>query len=842
MSKKALLLYVLFLTCCVANAQQAGTRISLREALQSIESRYHIKFNYIEHDIANATVSAIPQGSTQEIIAKLALETGLFFNRVSDHYIVIKPAKVKSSQLCGLLLDADTKEPIPFATIALGPKQSTQSDAEGRFCFFSSNDKNLHISHVGYKDKMVALSNFSKEGTTTIELSVHIAQLSEVQIMHLLTRGIRKGGDGSYKIESKNTGILPGMTEPDVFQTIQQLPGAVSLDETVSNISFRGGTHDQNLFLWNGIRLYQTGHFFGLISALNPNLSQSFTVYKNASPAQYGQAVSGTVIIETLPESGDFYESSLGVNMLNVDFNTSFKTSEKADWQFSARRSITDYFASPTYKSYFKRIFQNTKITNLFIDEDVNYKSSEDFYFYDITGQYRQKIGKRSELRINSILISNALNVNQSIADNNGPINEKSKLDQQTIAGNACFSTKWESGDATELTLHYTNYSIDSRDMFIESNRILKQENRILDKGLGIHHSIAGSKNFSLQLGYQLNHTNIDNTNNDNTFKLQNSKEHLLSHAVYAQADTNYKQFFLTAGIRQNYFQTLRTFRTEPRFLIRYNLTEDFALELQGEMKSQTTQQIVDFQENFFGLEKRRWTLSNGDNLPVTKSSQLSFAANFQKRKWLFTAEPFIKKVSGINSISKGFQGQFEFANTLGKYTVYGIETLVQKQWRNFTGWVTYQYNNNEYEFDRLHDQDFTSNQEVPHAVRSGFIFDNKRWQFALGGSWMSGRFYTQPASRVPEFDENQNPMIVYRNPNSSQLNDYLQLNASISFTSKLSDKMKCKAGISVQNLLDSSETINRSYRINSQNSTIEEVNINALENTFNAFVRVYFL
>ncbi|WP_163391807.1 TonB-dependent receptor [Flavobacterium limi] len=826
----------------MANAQQAGTRISLRQALQSIESRYHIKFNYIEHDIANATVTAIPQGSTQEIIAKLALETGLVFNRISDHYIVIKPAQVKTSQLCGLLLDADTKEPIPFASIALGPKQSTQSDAEGRFCFFSSNDKNLYISHVGYKDKIIAVSTFGKEGTTTIELSVYIARLSEVQIMHLLTRGIKKDGDGSYKIESKNTGILPGMTEPDVFQTIQQLPGAVSLDETVSNISFRGGTHDQNLFLWNGIRLYQTGHFFGLISALNPNLSQSFTVYKNASPAQYGQAVSGTVIIETLPESGDLYESSLGINMLNIDFNTSFKTSEKADWQFSARRSITDYFASPTYKSYFKRIFQNTKITNLFIDEDIDYKSSEDFYFYDITGQYRQKIGKRSELRINSILISNELNVNQSIADSNGPINERSKLDQQTIAGNASFSTKWESGDVTKLTLHYTNYSIDSRDMFIESNRILKQENTILDKGYGIHHSLAGSKNFSLQFGYQLNHTNIDNTNNDNTFNLQNSNEHLLSHAVYAQADANYKQFLLTAGIRQNYFQTLHTFRTEPRFLIRCNLTDHFALELQGEMKSQTTQQIVDFQENFFGLEKRRWTLSNGNNLPVTKSSQLSFAAHFQKRKWLFTAEPFIKKVDGINSISQGFQGQFEFANTLGKYTVYGIETLVQKQWRNFTGWITYQYNNNEYEFERLYDQDFTSNHEVPHAIRSGFIFDNKRWQFALGGSWMSGRFYTQPASRIPEFDENQNPVIVYRNPNSSQLNDYLQLNASVSFTSKLSDKMKCKTGISVQNLLNSSETINRSYRINSQNSTIEEININALENTFNAFVRIYFL
>jgi hypothetical protein len=230
-----------------------------------------------------------------------------------------------------------------------------------------------------------------------------------------------------------------------------------------------------------------------------------------------------------------------------------------------------------------------------------------------------------------------------------------------------------------------------------------------------------------------------------------------------------------------------------------------------------------------------------GGDKQVT-SSQASVALNYQKHKWLLTAEPFIKKVSGINSISQGFQDQFEFANTLGNYKVYGIEMLAQKQWRNFTGWITYQYNNNKYHFNGLYNHSFKSNQEVPHAIRSGFIYDNKHWQFALGGSWMSGRFYTGPTSRIPGFDENQNPVIVYRDPNSSQLDDYLQLNTSASFTHAVSAKIKCKAGVSIQNLFNSSETINRSYRINTQNTTIQEINSIALERTFNAFVRVYFL
>lgn len=58
-------------------------------------------------------------------------------------------------------------------------------------------------------------------------------------------------------------GILPGLIEPDILQTVQALPGIKSIDETVSDINVRGGTNDQNLILWNGIKMYQSGHFLG---------------------------------------------------------------------------------------------------------------------------------------------------------------------------------------------------------------------------------------------------------------------------------------------------------------------------------------------------------------------------------------------------------------------------------------------------------------------------------------------------------------------------------------------------------------------------------------------------
>ncbi|MBT8310711.1 MAG: TonB-dependent receptor plug domain-containing protein, partial [Flavobacteriaceae bacterium] len=119
--------------------------------------------------------------------------------------------------------------------------------------------------------------------------------LDEVVITNFLTKGIAKPNDGTTTINPQDFGILPGLIEPDVLQTIQALPGVQSADETVSNLNIRGGSHDENLILWDGIKMYQSGHFFGLISAFNPYLTKDVVVIKNGTSAFYGDGVSSVI-------------------------------------------------------------------------------------------------------------------------------------------------------------------------------------------------------------------------------------------------------------------------------------------------------------------------------------------------------------------------------------------------------------------------------------------------------------------------------------------------------------------------------------------------------------------
>ncbi|MEP5935163.1 MAG: TonB-dependent receptor plug domain-containing protein, partial [Winogradskyella arenosi] len=127
----------------------------------------------------------------------------------------------------------------------------------------------------------------------------HTQRLNEVVVTNYLTKGISKLNNGTIKANTKGFNMLPGLIEPDVLQIIQNLPGIISIDERISNINIRGGTNDQNLILYEGIRMYQSGHFFGLISAFNPYLTEEISISKNGTSARFGDAVSSTIAIKS---------------------------------------------------------------------------------------------------------------------------------------------------------------------------------------------------------------------------------------------------------------------------------------------------------------------------------------------------------------------------------------------------------------------------------------------------------------------------------------------------------------------------------------------------------------
>lgn len=652
-----------------------------------------------------------------------------------------------------------------------------------------------------------------------------IQRLEEVIVSNYLTTGISKFNDGSITIKPETFGILPGLIEPDVLQTIQALPGVLSSDETVSNINVRGGTHDQNLLLWDGIKMYQSGHFFGLISAFNPYTTKRINVYKNGTSAKYGDGISSVIDMQLPNDIDNEFKAGLGFNLINADGFAKIPLSKKTELQVSARRSVTDLILTPTYDQYFKRIFQDSDLTNS-KNNNNSISQNEQFYFYDVNVKFLYDITKKDRIRIHFLNVNNKLNYEEqsTINDRNEAFN--SKLSQQNLATGITYTKDWNESLSTTSQFYVSNYDLDATNYDITNNQRLIQENEVYDGAAKIDINYAPNHQLKINGGYQFTEVGISNLEDVNNPVFRSYiKEVIRSHAVYAETGllSNNAKTHLKLGARLNYIQKFDMLFAEPRLSFSQRFLNNFRVEILGEFKSQTTTQIIDLQNDFLGIEKRRWVLSNNSTIPVLKSKQASAGIHFNKNKLLLSGEAYIKKVDGITTRSQGFQNQYQFVNSTGSYEIKGIDFLLNKQFSDIvSAWISYSYSTNNYTFEALNNgKSFPNNVDIKHVVDFAGTFTHNNFKLAMGLNWHSGKPVT-----LPDLNDNPNDNeITYSNPNSSKLKDYLRADCSATYSFNISDGSRAILGASVWNVFNKKNIINSYYTLDDDNMIIKVEN-----------------
>lgn len=719
--------------------------------------------------------------------------------------------------------------------------------------------KNIKLADAIYQlelDTNLKFSILNKRFVTIVKLKQSNAivreQLEEVVINNYLTSGITKLNDGSFILKPEKFGILPGLIEPDVLQTIQALPGIFSVEESVSNINIRGGTHDQNLILWDGIKMYQSGHFFGLISAFNPYTTTQVNVSKNGTPARFGDGVSGVIDMQLSDTIDEIFNAGAGFNLINAHAYAKIPLSHNTEIQLSTRRSITDAIVTTTYNQYFKRVFQDSDLSNNAQSDNI-ISQNEDFSFYDITTKFLYNISKKDKLRLHFMTINNALDYEEQSTINNRSEALNSSLSQQNFAYGLSYTRDWNTAFSTKAQLYVTNYDLDATNFDIINNQRLIQENEVFDGSARLDLNYKPNHNFKFNLGYQFSEigiSNLEDVNNPNFRSFV--RDVVRSNSVYAESaflSTNAKTR-LNIGIRANHLDIFNNLLFEPRLNFSQRFLNVFRVELLGELKSQTASQIIDLQNDFLGIEKRRWTLANdrseveiqnGKSLfpvPVVRSKQASAGIHFNKNKFLISIEAFIKNVDGITTRSQSFQNQYQFEYAIGSYQIKGIDVLINKHFEDIVStWLGYSYSSNDYTFPTLNSgQPFPNNADIRHALTFASTYTYGNFKLAAGFNWFSGRPTT-----LPTFIQSENDtQINYSNPNGSRLEDYIRADISATYNLNVSEGVKTVIGISLWNVLNQQNVLNRYYILDEDNTVSPIENI-ALGITPNVSFRVIF-
>ena len=173
--------------------------------------------------------------------------------------------------------------------------------------------------------------------------------ISESVITALLAKELNRTQTGLQKLDGKvfKRGFAV-LSSPDVIKTIQQLPGVATGTELLSGMYVRGGDGADNLYLLDGVPLYQVSHLLGLFSSFNADMVESVDFYKSGFPARYGERMSSVVDVRTREGDYNKYHGLFSIGLLDGRFQLEGPiVKDKTSFNIGLRRSWLDVLTEP---------------------------------------------------------------------------------------------------------------------------------------------------------------------------------------------------------------------------------------------------------------------------------------------------------------------------------------------------------------------------------------------------------------------------------------------------------------------------------------------------------------
>ena len=670
----------------------------------------------------------------------------------------------------------------------------------------------------------------------SLDKDLNLNELDKVIIRSYLTKGIVKNGDGSYKLYPAKLGILPGLTEPDVLESIQLLPGVISPNETATGFFVRGGSSDQNRLIWDGINIYHKGHLFGMISPLNPNVTSEITFINKGSHARYGERLSSVIDMSSNSNISNTIKAEMGFNGINGDALLEVPIiSDTMNIQASFRRSYVDVFETFTFNQLADKVFESTKINN-------SKNGANEFSFLDYNIKFNYKPNKNNSFYVSLISIDNQLDYTQRDTENNKKFNDK--LVTSNIGYGIGWRVNWNEKITQNTTAFFSDYKLNYNFITKEDNSQVsdfEKRNTIFDSGVTTEVSINASKFNNYTIGYQYALKDVAyaflNTT-DLSFILDDEDKIIQTHSIYGQYDyKNPKLFDCSFGLRSTYFKELDDVRIEPRFILYKALFKNLKFQATAEIKNQIISEIDETILSDLSLENRVWRLADGNEFPIINSQQVSGGFIYTNKGWSIDIDTYHKKLKNITALSLGFLNPENSGFNIGNQTVFGTDVFLKKRFNGFNSWVSYSYNRSKSEFKNLNNSRvFTSKSNISHALSTALSYKWNRFQFALGWKWQTGKPYTiaEEGSDGLEFNDGVN---------TGELPIYQRLDFSSTYNFKISkrNKLRGKIGLSLRNIYNRKNLISREYRgNNSLDDPIELIEKYSIGITPNLVFRLY--
>lgn len=835
---------------CFVSAQSSTINLEaeerpLEEVIAQLEQENGFLFSFKTEDIQNIQVNIrAKEMDLNTFLTRVFSQNGLEFEIIEGNYIILKKAVEKEKilpLLSAIIVDSLTGEGLSFANIYFkktgqdAPTQGTSTDKEGKFHWRTAFDKKdtLVISYVGYKEVRLPVTGFTNGASPTVGLGFLDFGDDFVVVTDYLTDGVDLGERGTSTIIQPNKMVaMPGQAEADVLQSIQFLPGISSPDEQASDIYIRGGTPDQNLVLWEDIPIYHSAHYFDMISAFNPYIMNKVKVYRSGFSAIHGGRISGVLDLKSDDYTLKKSNYGLGSNLTHAYlYGKSAILKNKLTFVFSLRRSIRELWNSPTFDNITRRnlqrfILQRGDVDNL----PPHIKIKTKFNFIDANLKVSARPTNHDE--ITAAWFHGLNDFSNRLEDEKDHVELLDNLDLLHQGISLAWKHEWSKKFFSKITgirshLNY-DYGFDAmQQMMTMPNHRLKKRNEIIENKLQFDHTYTTIRQHQFNAGYHYTNDKVsyefkqaaqqmNTVNEENRYRAD-------LHALYAEyISPPQHRFHMQAGLRLNYYLGTKQTYLEPRLQLGYRLSDHVQLHANAGQYHQFMSRLIEFKTDEAGIDNPIWILAGAKDvlsinreIPVLKAQQYQVGVVFDKKSWVIDIQSYYKKISGLTSLSIGFDEIPKEEYDRGISTIRGIDFLIKKRWRNYRTWLSYTLSKVDYDFNRFSRRTFPASYDQRHFLQWANLFKIHNFELSLGWKLASGKPYTLITGHQPSMNMNNGPRAIYGDFNAERLPLQHHLDASIAYHFKTKSAWKGVLGLSFFNIYNQKNIYNRTYSLN---------------------------
>ena len=708
--------------------------------------------------------------------------------------------------ISGFVTDSSSGESLIGANVFLQENgQGMATDINGYYIIqeITPGNYTIMVSYIGFDVSRQPLSIMEDQSVKiNIALVEQVVELNEVEVTAEKLQRRNNIQPSKINLSPRMMKAAPALAEPDLFRTIQALPGVLMTSEYSTGLVIRGGNTDQNLIMLDGITVYNPSHLGGVFSNFIVDGVKEAELIKGAYNAEYGGRLSA--VLNVISREGNKNEFRGKANLSLLSAQTTLEGPfYKGAWVLSGRRTYFDLVLP--------KVLPN-------IADNI-----PPYYFYDIQSHIFSDISAKDR-----ISLSYYSGIDNIIFDTFGL---DGRWGNNTVSAHyrRVFNERLVGNFLIANSQFFTRFGLGGSGGLVSDNGI---DDRTLSGDFSWFKSSESTFKFGIQqkmLGFEY----INKFQDSTQFKIKTSPVELASY-VKMKYDHN-NLFIIEPGVRINYYNVYPdSLYPDLRLGLKYLLTDDRYINFSV---GNYHQFISTFQDDFNPAILDNWIAADESVAPGKSVQVVLGYEEYIRNIYKIQVEGYYKDLKNLLTYEEkrsttdaeiSDESLAEIVTPADGYA-YGFELFGQKMTGKLSGWLAYTFSVSRKIMNSIYaksEQEYYTNWDRTHAFSAlGNYQFNKKWEMNWRLALQSGQAFTPILGYyVQKFPES--PEEVFRTipgtRNSSRYEPYSRLDVGVVYHAKIG-KTNVDFFFQIINTLNRSNTFRKIYSLGSPFNGIDD-------------------